>query len=219
MDLKPLFVFPRWSNTVTLSVLLFLAVFPLCGGALIGYGLDPVALNVGYMPTQPVPYSHKLHVGELGLDCRYCHASVEVSAVANVPPTQTCMNCHRLVKKDSAVLAPIRASAASGRPMRWIRVHKLPDYAYFAHNAHVAGGIGCVTCHGRIDEMETVTQMKPLSMSWCLDCHRNPGPNRRPVSEVTNMKWTPPRDVQTRAALLAGERPVNPPTDCSGCHR
>jgi hypothetical protein len=103
--------------------------------------------------------------------------------------------------------------------MRWIRVHKLPDYAYFAHRVHVAGGIGCVTCHGRIDEMETVTQMTPLSMGWCLDCHRNPGPNRRPVSEVTNMKWTPPRDVQVRAAQLDRERPVNPPTDCSGCHR
>jgi hypothetical protein len=102
--------------------------------------------------------------------------------------------------------------------MRWIRVHNLPDYAYFAHNAHVAAGIGCVTCHGRIDEMETVTQMTPLSMSWCLDCHRDPGPHRRPRSEVTNMKWTAPRDVGTLAAQL-GDRPVNPPTDCSGCHR
>ena len=131
-----------------------------------------------------------------GLDCRYCHASVEIAPVANVPPTQTCMNCHQLVKRDSALLAPIRDSATNGRPMRWIRVHKLPDYAYFTHRAHVTAGIGCVTCHGRVDEMETVTQMTPLSMSWCLDCHRNPGPYRRPVSEVTNMKWTPPGDPQ-----------------------
>ncbi len=129
------------------------------------------------------------------------------------------MNCHALVKKDSEKLAPIRDSAQSGRPMHWIRVHKLPDYAYFAHNVHVAAGIGCVTCHGRIDQMEAVTQMKPLSMSWCLDCHRNPGPYRRPVSEVTNMKWTPPRDVQRLAAELDRARPVHPPTDCSGCHR
>jgi hypothetical protein len=121
--------------------------------------------------------------------------------------------------RDSEKLAPIRASIASGRPMRWIRVHKLPDYAYFAHRSHVAAGIGCVTCHGRIDEMETVTQMTPLSMSWCLDCHRDPGPYRRPVSEVTNMRWTPPRDVQALTAQLDRERPVNPPTDCSGCHR
>jgi hypothetical protein len=129
------------------------------------------------------------------------------------------MNCHQTVMRDSALLAPIRASAADGQPMRWIRVHTLPDYAYFNHKAHLAGGIGCVTCHGRVDEMETVTQMEPLSMSWCLDCHRNPGPHRRPVSEVTNMKWAPPRDAQLLAAQLASARPVSPPTDCSGCHR
>jgi hypothetical protein len=128
------------------------------------------------------------------------------------------MNCHSLVKRDSAALAPIRDSAASGRPMHWVRVHHLPDFAYFTHKAHIAAGIGCVSCHGRIDEMDTVTQMKPLSMSWCLDCHRNPAPNRRPVSEVTNMKWTPPRDPRVLAAQLV-DRPVNPPTDCSGCHR
>jgi hypothetical protein len=129
------------------------------------------------------------------------------------------MNCHTTVLKDSAVLAPVRDSAQTGRPMRWIRVHNLPDYTYFHHSAHVTAGIGCVTCHGRVDEMETVTQMTPLSMSWCLDCHRNPAPNRRPASEVTNMRWTPPRDVNVHAALLDKERPVNPPTDCSGCHR
>jgi hypothetical protein len=129
------------------------------------------------------------------------------------------MNCHQTVQRDSALLAPIRDSAQSGRPMHWIRVHKLPDYAYFTHRGHVAAGIGCVTCHGRVDEMETVTQMAPLSMSWCLDCHRNPGPSRRPVSEVTNMRWTPPRDVAALAAQLDRVRPVNPPTDCSGCHR
>src|SRR4029077_16480748 len=111
--------------------------------------------------------------GELGLDCRYCHASVETSAVANIPPTQTCMNCHRLVKKKSPPLAPHRDSASSGRPMRWIRVHQLPDYAYFTHNAHIAAGIGCVTCHGRIDEMDVVTQMQPLRIGWGLDRHRH----------------------------------------------
>jgi hypothetical protein len=129
------------------------------------------------------------------------------------------MNCHTTVLKDSAVLAPIRDSAQSGRPMRWIRVHNLPDYAYFTHRAHVTSGIGCVTCHGRIDEMEVVTQMTPLSMSWCLDCHRTPEPHRRPVSEITNMRWTPPSDRQAFAAQLARERAVSPPTDCSGCHR
>jgi hypothetical protein len=103
--------------------------------------------------------------------------------------------------------------------MRWVRVHQLPDYAYFTHRAHVAAGIGCVSCHGRVDTMEVVTQMEPLSMSWCLDCHRDPAKFRRPVSEVTNMKWAPPKDAAALQAKLAGERPVNPPLDCSGCHR
>jgi len=212
-------ILPPWSNRLPLAGALAAG---LGGVAVVGffwYFGSPRFTDVGYQPTQPVPYSHRLHAGELGLDCRYCHASVEVSAVANVPPTAACMNCHRVVKRDSEKLAPIRDSAASGRPMRWVRVHELPDFAYFAHNVHVAAGIGCVTCHGRIDEMEVVTQMQPLSMGWCLDCHRNPGPNRRPVSEVTNMKWTPPKDAVALAARLQTERPVHPPTTCSGCHR
>ena len=195
------------------------AVVPVLLVAGFWYYGSPKYTDVGYRPIQPVPYSHRLHVGELGLDCRYCHASVEVSAVANIPPTQTCMNCHRLVKRDSEKLAPIRESAATGRPMQWIRVHKLPDYAYFTHRAHVAAGIGCVTCHGRIDQMDVVTQMKPLSMGWCLDCHRNPARYRRPVSEVTNLKWTPPKDAAALEARLTREHPVHPPVTCSGCHR
>jgi len=182
-------IFPAWWNRLPL-VLAAAGVFvPTVAVAGVWYYFSPWYTDVGYRPVQPVPYSHRLHVGELGLDCRYCHASVETSAVANIPPT------------------------------RWIRVHQLPDFAYFAHNAHIAAGIGCVTCHGRIDEMDVVTQMKPLSMGWCLECHRNPGPNRRPVSEVTNMRWTPPRDGAALAAQLDRERPVNPPVQCSGCHR
>jgi hypothetical protein len=192
---------------------------PTLATAAIWYYGSPKYTDVGYRPVQPVPYSHKLHAGELGIDCRYCHASVEVSSVANVPPTQTCMNCHTLVKRDSPLLEPIRTSATTGKPMQWVRVHEMPDYAYFTHRAHVAAGIGCVTCHGRIDQMDVVTQSQPLSMSWCLDCHRNPGEQRRPVSEVTNMKWAPPKDRAALAAQLEKEHPVNPPTACSGCHR
>jgi cytochrome c7-like protein len=212
-------ILPPWINRLPLVA----AVGGLVAGvAVVGsvwYWFSPKFTDAGYRPIQPVPYSHKLHAGDLGIDCRYCHASVEVSNVANVPPTAVCMNCHKLVKRDSPLLAPIRDSASSGRPMQWVRVHKLPDYAYFNHKVHIAAGIGCVSCHGRIDEMEVVTQMQPLSMSWCLDCHRNPGPNRRPVSEVTNMKWTPPKDATALAAKLQQERPVHPPTECSGCHR
>jgi len=212
-------ILPPWSNKLP-------AIAALAGGigsVLLVSGVwhygSPRFTDVGYRPVQPVPYSHKLHAGELAIDCRYCHASVEVSPVANVPPTATCMGCHRVVKRDSPALAPIRDSAASKRPMMWVRVHKLPDYAYFAHNAHLAAGIGCVSCHGRIDEMEVVTQAEPLSMRWCLDCHRDPAPHRRPVAEVTNMKWVPPKDATALAAKLVQARPVHPPTDCSGCHR
>ena len=212
-------IFPRGWNRLPFIAAVAGAVIPVVAVAGVWYFFSPWYTDVGYQPEQPVAYSHKLHVGELGLDCRYCHASVELSPVANLPPTATCMNCHLTIKKDSEQLAPIRESVRTGRPMRWIRVHNLPEYAYFAHNAHVAAGIGCVTCHGRVDEMETVTQMTPLSMSWCLECHRNPDPYRRPVSEVTNMKWTAPRDTQVLLASLNRERRVAPPTDCSGCHR
>jgi len=200
--------------------LLLALALPLAGLSAVGfvdYYFSPKYTDVGYMPTQPVPYSHKLHVGTLGLDCRYCHASVEVSPVANVPPTQVCMNCHAIIKRDSPKLEPIRNSLATGKPMRWIRVHNLPDYAYFNHSVHVRAGVGCVSCHGQIDQMEVVHQAKPLSMSWCLDCHRNPAPNLRPAEEVTNMQWIAPRDQATWAAEAATR--VHPPVDCSGCHR
>jgi len=212
-------IFPRAANRLPLVLALGAVVVPAVVVGFVWYYFSPRFTDVGYRPVQPVPYSHKLHAGELQIDCRYCHASVEVSPVANVPPTQTCMNCHRLVKVDSPVLEPIRESFASGRPMRWKRVHKLPEYAYFNHRAHVRSGVGCVSCHGHIEEMEVVQQTQPLSMGWCLECHRNPTPNLRPLSEITNMKWTPPRDPEARARQLAELRPVNPPVACSGCHR
>jgi cytochrome c7-like protein len=212
-------LFPKRANYLAL----ILAVAgPLAGTLAIGgvwyYG-SPRYTDVGYRPHQPVPYSHALHAGEMGIDCRYCHATVEVSSTATVPPTQTCMNCHRLVKKDSQALAPIRDSAASGRPMRWIRVHNLPDYVYFNHSVHIRAGVGCVTCHGRIDQMAEVTQAQPLSMSWCLDCHRNPAPNLRPTESVTDMEWYPPANQNEVAAAIIRDKKLAPPVDCSGCHR
>jgi len=212
-------VFPRSLNRLPLFAAIGGILVPTLATAAIWYYGSPKYTDVGYRPVQPVPYSHKLHAGELGIDCRYCHASVEVSSVANVPPTQTCMNCHTLVKRDSPLLEPIRTSATTGKPMQWVRVHEMPDYAYFTHRAHVAAGIGCVTCHGRIDQMEVVTLSQPLSMSWCLDCHRNPAPNLRPPAEVTNMQWTPPKNQAQWAVQTIAERRLAPPTDCSGCHR
>jgi hypothetical protein len=182
------------------------------------YG-SPKYTDAGYRPEQPVPYSHALHAGELAIDCRYCHVSVESSPVANIPPTQTCMNCHKIVARDSVLLEPIRESFDSGRPMRWVRVHSLPGYAYFNHAVHVRAGVGCISCHGPIHEMEVVMQVEPLSMSWCLDCHRNPAPHLRPTDEVTNMEWVPPRDQAEFAQRAMLEKNLDPPLDCSGCHR
>jgi hypothetical protein len=212
-------IFPRLANRLPLAILAVAILIPSAAVAGVWYFFSPKFTDVGYQPTQPVPYSHRLHAGELGLDCRYCHVSVETSPVANIPSTQTCMNCHRMVLRDSPLLAPIRESASSGRPMRWLRVHRLPDYVYFEHRAHVGAGVGCASCHGRIDEMEVVHQEQPLSMSWCLDCHRDPQPSLRPRNEVTNMRWAPPRDPAARQKQLAALKPVNPPVDCSGCHR
>ncbi len=183
------------------------------------YYFSPWYTDVGYRPVQPVPYSHRLHAGEMEINCRYCHAMVEVSPAAGIPPTQVCMNCHLVANRDSPLLQPIRDSAATRLPVPWVRIHELPDYAFFPHDAHVHAGVGCVDCHGRVDQMDVVRQEKPLSMSWCLDCHRDPGPHLRPPDQVTNMRWIPPANQAELAAKAISERRIEPPTDCSGCHR
>jgi hypothetical protein len=185
----------------------------------VGYYASPEFTDVGYRPVQPIPYSHKLHAGELGIDCRYCHAQVEVAAAASLPPTKVCMNCHKVVARDSALLEPLRASEATGAPIEWIRIHKLPDYAYFDHSVHIRAGVGCASCHGPIQEMEVVQQVKTLSMGWCLDCHRKPDMHLRPLTEVTNMEWSPPKTQVALAKKIRTERTINASTDCSACHR
>jgi hypothetical protein len=197
------------------------------------YYFSPDNLQVGYAPEQPIPYSHKLHVGELGIDCRYCHSNVERSQEAMIPPTQTCMGCHAVVKPDSPRLAALRDSWKSGNPVPWVRVHELPEHAYFDHSAHffllagaptvpagAAGGVGCVSCHGRVDQMEVVRLDAPLSMGWCLECHREPSANLRPASELTNMSWK--HDEASTSAAVAPKlaaASVRPPEHCTGCHR
>lgn len=183
------------------------------------YYFSPWYTDVGYQPIQPVPFSHRLHAGELEIDCRYCHSGVEVSPVAVVPPTQVCMNCHTTVRRDSPLLQPIRDSASSNFPMRWVRVHQLPDFVYFHHAAHVHAGVGCASCHGRVDQMDVVRQEAPLSMSWCLDCHRDPAPHLRPLDQVTNMRWLAPADQGELGHKAMHDRGLAPPVDCSGCHR
>jgi hypothetical protein len=212
-------LFPKWTNRIPLIV----AVVVLFGGvavvAGVWYYFSPEYTDVGYRPKQPVAFSHKLHAGELGMDCRYCHNTVETTAWAAVPPTSTCMNCHTLILPESEKLLPVRESYNTGRPIEWIRIHKVADYAYFDHGVHVRAGVGCYSCHGNIRKMEVVEQKEPLSMGWCLDCHRNPDPHLRPLDEVTNMEWEPSSDHAEFVERIKAERNIAPPEDCSGCHR
>ncbi len=212
-------IFSKWTNHLPHIVLLGVIFGGVSSVAFVWYYFSPSYLEVGYRPTQPVPYSHKLHAGDLGIDCRYCHTSIERSQEANIPPTQTCMNCHTTILPDSDRLAPIRESFATGKPIQWVRVHMLPEYAYFPHNVHLRAGIGCASCHGNVAAMEEVEQKRPLSMGWCLDCHRNPDMHLRPIDQITNMTWEPPSDQLKFAERVKKEKNLQPPEDCSACHR
>jgi len=194
-----------------------LGVLAVVGGY--AYVSHPRNLDTGYAPEQPVPYSHKLHAGTMGLDCTYCHYTVTKAAFAAIPTTEVCMNCHNKVKEKSEKLAPIRESYKTGDPVEWIHIHKLPDYVYFNHRAHVTAGVSCVSCHGRIDQMVVVRQVQPLNMGWCLECHRNPAPNLRPANLVTKLDWVPDRDPVEIGNEIIAAKNIHPPTNCSGCHR
>ncbi|QDU66267.1 cytochrome c3 family protein [Engelhardtia mirabilis] len=213
-----MFHFPSWTLTLRDMSGGVLLLAPLYVIGLVWFGASPKTTDAGYQPTQPIPYSHKLHAGDLKIDCRYCHNTVEDAAHSAVPPTATCMNCHSMIFTESHKLTPLRESFETGEPIEWVRIHDLPDYAYFNHSAHVNRGVGCVSCHGRVDKMEVVWQHEPLSMGWCLDCHREPELHLRPQSEITNMDWAPAnqREIGQRLKELNG---INPPTNCSTCHR
>ncbi len=214
-------VFPKWSNALPLQILLYLLVLGGTVTAGVTYYCTPKYLRVGYAPVQPVPYDHSLHAGQLGLDCRYCHSNVDQSGFANLPTSQTCMNCHQLVKPTSPLLAVVRASYESGAPVPWVQVHKAPDYVYFNHAAHVNRGIGCVECHGRINEMPVVYHARSLSMKFCLDCHRDPARFLRTPADVYNLD-APTLAAQGRAtdaARFIHDWKIKPPESCSGCHR
>jgi hypothetical protein len=215
-------IFREGANTIATLVLAAIAVVPVLG---FGFGYQimksPYVTEQNVTRNQPVPFSHEHHVGGLGIDCRYCHTSVEKARVAGIPPTETCMTCHSQIWTNAEVLAPVRASLAENKPIRWQRVHKLPDYVYFDHAIHVAKGVGCSTCHGRVDTMPLMRQAAPLTMSWCLDCHRDPAKNLRPLDRIFDMTWTPPPDQETRGRALMAEHHVATAglTDCSTCHR
>jgi hypothetical protein len=210
-------IFPRELNYLPIALAVVAAGLGASVFVLFWFYFTPSNTQVGYTPKQPVPYSHRLHAGELGMDCRYCHSQIEQSHEAAVPPTQTCMGCHSIVHTESAKLAPVRESWDTDESVAWIRVHQVPDHAYFNHSAHLTAGVGCVSCHGRIDQMEVVGVVEPLAMQWCLNCHRNPEEHIRPPSEVTNMKWEPDEEWLAQRAEVASN--LNPPLNCSGCHR
>ena len=213
------FIFPKWLDQIRPVLALMLVGAPLYLITVGYYGFWPTTRTQGYQPQQPVPYSHALHVGKLGMDCRYCHTTVEEAAFAAIPPTATCMNCHSSIWVNSPKLLPVRESYASGEPVEWLKVHDLPDFVFFNHSAHVTRGIGCESCHGRIDQMEEVYQFAPISMGWCLDCHRHPEQHLRPVEFVTTMGYVPSEDQQVLGQKLKEAGNINPSTDCNTCHR
>ena len=177
--------------------------------------------QVGVPVVQPVSFSHQLHNGQLGIDCRYCHTSVEVAASANIPPTETCMTCHSQIRVGSPQLEVVQASWDTGTPIAWNRVHNLPDYAYFNHSAHINKGVGCSSCHGRIDQMQQIWKNEPLTMGWCLECHRNPAQFVRPREEVFNMAYQPPEEQLEFGEQLVEAYNINTEKlpQCSTCHR
>jgi ferredoxin len=188
-------IFDRSSNALArMSLVLTGLIVIALGVTLDQLQRSPWVTRQGQRPDQPVPFSHKHHVQGLGLQCQYCHVTVEKSSYAGIPPTKTCMNCHAQIWTNAQLLEPVRNSWATGESIAWIRVHDLPDFVYFKHSIHVNKGIGCATCHGRVDEMPLMYKQNTLQMEWCLDCHRNPAKNLRPTSEIYNMAWEKPAE-------------------------
>jgi hypothetical protein len=229
-------IFHRSTNTLSRATI-FGAAFVVAALVWVGYSIQgsPYVTNQGIRPPQPVPFSHQHHVTGLGVDCRYCHTSVEVSAFAGIPPTKTCMNCHSQIWTNAQMLEPVRASYRSGQSLEWTRVNRLPDFVFFNHSIHVTKGVGCNTCHGPVDTMPLMYQAESLQMEWCLGCHRAPEEHLRPRDQVFNMRYRPPdrshpvafdgRSYTDQAALGAAliekynVRSVMDITSCSTCHR
>jgi hypothetical protein len=180
---------------------------------------SPWQTAVGVPVQQPIPFSHKHHVTEDGIDCRYCHTTVETSSFAGIPPTQTCMNCHSQIFAQSPVLQPVRDSFQNNQPIQWNRVHQLPDFVYFDHSIHVQKGIGCSTCHGQVDQMQSTAKAESLQMSWCIDCHMDPARYVRPRDQVFNMSWQPPPNQAEVGRQLVQQYHIESKTSCSTCHR
>jgi hypothetical protein len=214
-------VFPKWTNRLPRNIIIGALLVSTAVTGAVAYYFTPKYTRVGYEPIQPVAFPHSVHVTQLGLDCRYCHNGVENSWYSNIPATAVCMNCHNQVLKDDPRLELVRESAASGRPIPWVQIHKLPDYVYFNHSVHINRGVSCVECHGSINHMDEVFHAKPLSMSFCLDCHRDPARRLRSLDKITDLDWKAPN---ADAQLAMGESfvhdwKVQSLQNCSTCHR
>jgi hypothetical protein len=215
-------IFHRSTNTISRASI-FGALFFIVGllWLIAQVNRSAYMTEVDVVRTQPVPFSHKHHVSGIGIDCRYCHIGVEENAFAGVPATTICMNCHSQIWADSPMLEPVRRSFRTKQPLRWTRVHDLPDFVYFNHSIHVRKGVGCVTCHGRVDQMPLMRQAESLQMEWCLDCHRNPQQFIRPVENVFQMDFVPavPQEKLGAELVRRYDIRVGQLTDCSICHR
>lgn len=213
-------VFPTWSNNaarvgIVAGLLLVVAV----PAALMGWVRSPWNTGENRAPIQPVPFDHRHHVVDDGIDCLYCHSLAERSPYAGIPGAGLCMNCHSQIWNQSPVLEPVRESYFRDIPMAWQKVYALPDFVYFDHAVHLANGVGCESCHGRVDRQARIAQVVPLTMGWCLECHRDPAPHLRPRSEITTMGWSFTGDRDSLAAALAQEYDVKRLTNCTTCHR
>ena len=209
---------PSMNTVARVSIfgfLFFLVGLMFLGGFIVR---SPYSTEAGVIRSQPVPFSHLHHVGDVGIDCRYCHRTVETEAFAGMPATEICLDCHSQLWADSGMLAPVRRSFRDNRPLRWTRVHDLPDFVYFHHGIHVSKGIACVTCHGRVDKMPLMWRKNTLHMKWCLDCHRNPQAAVRPRDAVFRMDWKPDRNTPSGEELVKAHS-IKSETNCSVCHR
>lgn len=219
-------IFPKWTNQLPVKIIAGALILATTGTAGVWYYFTPKYTRVGYQPIQPVPFSHSVHAGQLGIDCRYCHDAVEQSWYSNIPAAETCMKCHNQILPTDSRLALVRESAQTGKAIPWVQIHKTPDYVYFNHSVHVNRGVSCVECHGQVNEMDEVYHAKPFSMTFCLDCHRNPGAKLRPPDKITdlNWKWSEDPKVAEKAQMENGPRfvsdwKVESMENCSACHR
>ncbi len=212
-------LFPKWTDTAFKVVLGGLGAGAVGGLTLVMlYMRTPYGEAAEYPIDQPVQFDHRHHVEDDQIDCRYCHSGAERSSYAGIPATEVCMGCHNQVWNQSPMLEPVRRSYFSGEALEWNRVHHVPDFVYFNHSIHVNKGVGCVSCHGRVDQMALDYQVAPLTMGWCLDCHRNPEPNLRPQSQITSMTWTAEQDPKGHEQAVT-EYNVRHLTNCTTCHR